>query len=573
MRSIYSCLVDAAVRQPDKLLYVFPETRWNSADSLTYSLLAERAARAARAISSQTRPGDRALLLFPTGPEFCEAFLGCVACGVIPVPLRTPNLRRNARSLDEICHDCAPTLILADDATARLLRTDQQLTPALAPLPVMTANEWRGAPSEFPTLTFAPHDTVFLQYTSGSTARPKGVQVTHANLLANVTMIRDQMQVRTGEDSSVTWLPHYHDMGLVGSYLTTIFTNLTCTCLPPEEFAFRPASWLQAIAAQRADICGCPDFGYQLCAEKISDEEMSGLDLSAWRVAFVGAERIREETLRLFARRFSAWGFGESSFFPCYGLGEATLMATGGPAGNGVIVRTVSKRGLAENRIEPAPSRDDELQIVGSGATFASSTVSIRDPETGTPLAEGSIGEIHLCSESVTPGYFQRDDLNSFLFRDISENGEERRFLRTGDLGFLSDQHLFVTGRLKELIIVRGRNLYPEDVEHVVQSAHPSLQPRGTVAFSVDQNGLEAFVIASELKRTARGPESFEEILGAIRSAVALSFGISPAEIVLLRQASVPRTSSGKPRRLMVRESYLKGTLEMIPSTQPSAES
>ena len=564
MTSICSVLFDAATDCPDKSLFVFPETRWNSADRLTYQDLATRSSAAANVISRLAQPEDRALLLFPTGAAFWEAFFGSLASRVIAVPLKIPNLHRLNEHLEQVCRDCKPSLLLTDQQTAELLRNVAENHPGLSQLEVVTPDQWRRERASAPVLPTNIQQTAFLQYTSGSTSQPKGVQVSHANLLTNMTMIRDRMGIRTGEDSTVTWLPHFHDMGLVGSYLTTLFTRNSCTCFPPEEFALRPATWLRTISTEQSSICGGPDFAFRLCVDKISEDEMDGVDLSSWRVAYVGAERIRSETIQQFAERFSAWGFRRNSFFPCYGLGEATLMATGGPAGSEPVLRSVSSQALRGNRVVRAEDFRDEQILVGSGHTFEGSLVLIVDPHTGVPLPDESIGEIHLSGDSITSGYFRKKELNQGLYCDLMVEGTSRRFLRTGDLGFLSGGQLFVTGRIKELIILRGRNLYPEDVESIVDDAHEALQSRGCVAFSVEQNGEESLIIAIELRRSAVKNPPRESITSAVRSKVAHGFGVNPHDILLLRPSSIPRTSSGKPRRLAVRESYLNGTLATL---------
>ena len=564
MTSICSILFDAATDCPDKSLFVFPETRWNSADRLTYQELATRSSAAARVVSRMARPGDRALLLFPTGAAFWEAFFGSLTSSVIAVPLKIPNLHRLSEHLEQVCRDCEPSVLLTNQKTADLLRTVAEIHPALSRLAVVTPDQWRCETPSSEVLPTNFHQTAFLQYTSGSTARPKGVQISHANLMANMTMIRDRMGIRTGADSTVSWLPHFHDMGLVGSYLTTLFTRNSCTCFPPEEFALRPATWLRSISTEQASICGGPDFAFRLCVDKVSEDEMDAVDLSSWRVAYVGAERIRSDTIRLFTERFSAWGFRSNSFFPCYGLGEATLMATGGPTGSGPVIRSVSSEALRANRIEGAASSRDEQLLVGSGHTFEGSSVLIVDQQTGAPLPDEAIGEIHLSGDSITRGYFRKEELNQHVFRDVSLHKTSRRFLRTGDLGFLSGGQLFVTGRIKELIILRGRNLYPEDVELIVDDAHEALQARGCVAFSVEQEGLESLIIAVELRRSAMKNPPQESIMSAIRLKVAHGFGVNPDKILLLRPFTIPRTSSGKPRRLAVRESYLNGTLATL---------
>lgn len=561
MRSICLHLFEAANLLPEKTLFEFPETRWSQREGLTYRELASRSTAAAKVISSQADPGDRALLLFPTGTAFWEAFCGALMSKVIAVPLKVPNLYRSSEPIERVCRDSGATLLLTEAKTAEILRSHPELHPSVSRLRIVTPQQWRGESAEFQARSVTPDQIAFLQYTSGSTSFPKGVQVSHGNLMSNISFIQDRMRIEKGNEVAVTWLPHFHDMGLVGSYLTTLATHNTCICLPPEEFALKPATWLRRISTEKASISGGPDFAYRLCVDKIGDEEMDGIDLSSWRVAYIGAERVRSTTLERFAERFSKLGFRSSAFFPCYGLGEATLMATGGPAGREPMIKSISSKGLRENLVTPPLRADDVQLLVGNGTAVGESSIAIVDPNSGQALPDDSIGEVLLSGNSVTSGYFLKSELNEALFRDVFLAGSSRRFLRTGDLGFLSEGELFITGRMKELIILRGRNLSPEDLEQAVDCVHEMLQPRGCVAFSVDQDGTESLIIATELKRSTE-PPPFDEITSMIRSRIVKLFGVNPTHILLLRPYSIPRTSSGKLRRLAVRDSYLQGTLK-----------
>ena len=564
MQTLPRILDDAASQHPDRPLYVFPETRWRTEESLTYGQLARLAAAAADVLSESAKPGDRALLLCSTGTAFWEAFMGCLARGIIAVPLNIPSLNRSSEFLQSVCDDCAPSLLVMDDDTAALFDRRRDRHPYFAGIRTVTPNDWRDRECDY-----APHEvpsdsTAFFQYTSGSTSHPKGVQITHGNVLSNLRFIQQHMELPTDTGRGVTWLPHYHDMGLVGSYLGALYTRSTTWCVPPEEFALRPVRWLQLISEHHADISGGPDFAWRVCVERIPDDQLDGLDLSSLRVAFVGAERVCAETLQQFAERFAPCGFRADMFFPCYGLGESTLMVSGGPVRESPIVRSVSSSALFEHRLEPPASAADTTRLCASGRTFDGCDVLITDVESGQPVADDVIGEVVTRSPSVTPGYFRRPELNAELFRDVKTGDLTRRFLRTGDLGFLSDGALFITGRLRELMIVRGRNLYPDDVEERVCEAHEAIAAGGAVAFSAERAGEESLIIAAELTRAAMRMDNADDVLTAVRHRVTEAFGVTPAEILLLRPASVPRTSSGKPRRLAVRASYLDDSIATL---------
>ena len=570
MKTLATILTDIASRQPDKPLFVFPENRWNPHEAISYAELATRSAAAARSLLKQVQPGERALLLFSTGSPFWEAFLGALACGVIAVPLHIPNFRRSGESLEELCRDCQPSIVLTDEKTAELLQRPANQHLAVSQLPCITPSEWRHETATGGPRPASEHDLALLQYTSGSTAQPKGVQISHGNLFANLTMIRDRMGIREGEDTGVTWLPHYHDMGLVGSYLTTLFTQNTTICLPPEDFILRPAKWLEQISMHRASVCGGPDFSYRLCTDKIPEDQLANIDLTSWRIAYVGAERIRAETLRRFTRKFADCGFRESAFFPCYGLGEATLMATGGPPQRPPVLREVSSDAMSTNRITPPTSPQDATTMVGCGNTFLGSQVVIEDLETGQLLPDERIGEVCLSGPAVTQGYFHRDELNEQAFSMITLDDHAQRFLHTGDLGFLAQGELFITGRKREIIIIRGRNLSPEDIEQSLSGLHPALIPGAAVAFSIDHHGQESLILAVELKRNTDQEFALDLLVTQIRNQVINAIGVNPIEILLLRHATIPRTSSGKSKRLAVRDLYLNGTLESLFREQPA---
>ncbi len=562
MTTLCTEFYETASELPDRSLFEFPAARWKAEESLTYGALALHSAAVAAVLSDFATRGDRALLLFPTGSAFWEAFMGCLTAGVIAVPLHVPNLNRESEQLAGVCQDCNPAVLLADENVAEMLEKRKDQHTYLRNTTVITPQQWRSQ-SGRPNCVVSPNDIAFLQYTSGSTSRPKGVQVSHANLLANLRLIRSRMQIDSAKDRAVTWLPHYHDMGLVGSYLGAMFSKLTSWCIPPEEFVLKPLRFLQLISEHSASICGGPDFSYRHCVEKISDDDLLGLDLSSWRVAFVGAEKIRANTLDRFAEKFSMCGFRRKAFFPCYGLGEATLMATGGPVDAEPAFKPVSTTGLLQQQIACPKSPADRTRLVGSGQTFQGSSVKIIGPD-GKPLPDDHIGEICLAGPSVTRGYFGRTDHNDELFINLKIDGHAQRYLRTGDLGFLTAGELFITGRNSELIIVRGKNLHPEDIEECACAANPMIAPGGALVFSIDNDGQEELIVAAEIRRAFIRDAPFEMIVSEIRQAVNLSFGVNPAEILLLRPATLPKTTSGKLRRLPFRQLYLDGEIKVL---------
>jgi acyl-CoA synthetase (AMP-forming)/AMP-acid ligase II len=399
-----------------------------------------------------------------------------------------------------------------------------------------------------------------LQYTSGTTSTPRGVMVSHANLLANAQSIAEGFGHHPKDRWGVTWLPPYHDMGLMGGILQPVFVGAPSAVISPLDFVRRPVVWLEAVSRYRVRISGGPNFAYELCARTITSTENSNLRLDCWELAYVGAEPVREETLDLFANKFAPLGFRRQSFFPCYGLAEATLYVSGGRPS----VRYLSAAGLREHRVVEKPGADDAdaRAIVSCGRPASALSVSIVNPETGRPCATGSIGEIWVSGPTVASGYWNRpDDTRETFHARLAENGG-RPFLRTGDLGFLQDRELFVTGRCKDLIIVRGRNHYPQDIENTVVGASPAIRSGTCVAFSVDSGSEEKLVLILEMPRPR--PEHLDVLAGDIRQAVVGAHELQVSTIVLVRPGAIPRTSSGKARRLECRAQYMSGALERL---------
>src|SRR6185369_12042553 len=392
-----------------------------------------------------------------------------------------------------------------------------------------------------------PGDIAFLQYTSGSTGTSKGVMVTHANLLDNLDRIRIAIS-QTPESVVVGWLPLFHDMGLIGNVLLPCFVGSDCVLMSPAAFLQKPARWLQAIHRFRGATSGGPNFAYDLCARSVGPEVREGLDLSSWKVAFNGAEPVRAETLRRFAEAFAPCGFRRAAFVPCYGLAEATLLVT-------------AARGAAD--AEP----------VSCGALPAGGEVLVVEPESGVPCTGEAVGEIWVSEPSVAAGYWNRPEETRATFGAVLRDGRGStlRYLRTGDLGFVRGGELVVAGRLKDLIILRGRNLYPQDVERTAEQAHPALRAGGGAAFSIEEQGEERLVVVQEVERRFSAGGGLGEITDAIRRAVAEEHGVRVAGVALLRTGTVPKTSSGKIRRRESRARDLAGDLEILHQSTDAA--
>ena len=556
---------------PDRVAFVYEEQDGQS-QQWTYHELDQRARAIAASLVERTTVGDRALLVYPAGLDFIAAYFGCVYAGVLPVPATYPKPRRPLPRLDAIVADCTPRLVLTHSSALGGLCLEQQ-SPALAAIPWEATDELGSAPSDFQPARCQPHDLAFLQYTSGSTSEPRGVMVTHGNLLSNLEAIRTGFEISTKDQTSgptkgVFWLPAYHDMGLIGSILTPIYVAGTSYLLAPTTFLRCPRRWLELISQTGATITGAPNFGYELVVEKTTIAERAELNLKHWRLAFCGAEPIHPETLDLFATAFAPAGFSSKAYYPCYGLAEVTLLATGGqgPAEPQVLHVDRDQLGIHQ-AVSVEPEHPQALPLVSCGSARHGLSVEIVDPNSCKACGTGSVGEIWVRGTSVARGYWKQDELNQEFFQaqladgEESSNGAGYRFLRTGDLGFQLDGQLYVTGRLKDVIIIRGRNYYPHDIERTARQAHEALDM--SAAFSLEVDDREQLVVVHQIHREHRKAD-FDEVLRAIRTAIVDEHEIDPHAIVLIRPVSLPITSSGKVQRQRCREQYLAGQLSVV---------
>jgi acyl-CoA synthetase (AMP-forming)/AMP-acid ligase II len=526
--------------------------------------------RAARAVAAALRdgagPGDRVLLLYEPGLEFVAAFFGCQYAGLVPVPASPPRLDRLAQSWEAMANvtaDCRPRFALTTaDLAAGLARGlanrpggDALRWLATDHIDLSQAGRWREPHA-------GPEATALLQYTSGSTAAPKGVEVTHTNLMHNERMIQVAVE-HSGEGLGVCWLPLYHDLGLIAGVLQAVFHGAPAVLMPPLAMVQRPLRWLQAVARYRADTSGGPNFAYDLCVQRVTAEQKAGLDLSNWSVAGLGAEPVSIATVRRFSEAFAPCGFRAEAFYPCYGLAEATLFVTGGRKGAGPVVRTVSTADLEQGRaVDAEPDVAGTRTLVGCGRPWFGQQVAIVGPDTLRRLPEGEVGEIWVAGPSVARGYWGRPDETRRTFQARLGDTGEGPFLRTGDLGFVRDGELFVTGRLKDVLVVRGRNHYPEDIEATVQAVHPALRPGCGAAFETGPDGQPRVVVVQEIDRRARRL-SLAALRGDVRQAVAERHDLQVHDVQFLGPGGLPRTSSGKVQRHACRAAYERGSLRL----------
>ncbi|MBP5973102.1 fatty acyl-AMP ligase [Brasilonema sp. CT11] len=556
-----------ALHQPDFRGYTFLENGEKESDSLTYQQLDKKAQAIAAQLQSFLAPGERALLLYPPGLDFICAFFGCLYAGVVAVPAYPPRQNQSLSRLQAIVSDAQASVALT---TQSLLANVEK---RLAENPELGAVQWVATDSLNSDLasnwqepTLCESDLAFLQYTSGSTGTPKGVMVSHGNLLHNQRMIEKAFG-HTKETIFVGWLPLFHDMGLIGNVLQPLYLGISCILMSPVAFLQKPVRWLQTISRYKATTSGGPNFAYELCVRKITSEQRSSLDLSSWEVAFNGAEPVRAETLAEFTTTFASCGFRNEAFYPCYGMAETTLFVSGGLKTALPTVLCVDGTALEQNRVvEVSNEYTDRRKIIGCGQTCLEQKIAIVDPNSLTLCHADQVGEIWVYGSSVAGGYWNRPDLTQQTFNaqlQDTDAGSEP-FLRTGDLGFLHDGELFITGRLKDVIIIRGRNYYPQDIELTVEKSHPALRPSCGSVFTIEVNGVEQLVVVQELERSYLRKLDTSEVLRNIRQAITAEYSLQIYSIVLIKTASIPKTSSGKIQRQACRSKFLVGDLDVV---------
>lgn len=548
--------------QPDDTAYIFTDGEAEET-RLTFAQFNQRVRSLARRLVEEKLSGERILLLYPPGLEYVTAYFACLAAGAVAVPAYPPRRNRNMLRIAAIAEDAQAkaALITSDIAD----RNDDMLDEA----PLLKQLKWI-ATDEIPSDSHGgwqvgkidPKKLAMLQYTSGSTGTPKGVMLTHANLMANVQIITYGFEP-TRQGSGLSWLPTYHDMGLVGGVLNSMFYGRPSVLMSPMTFLQKPIRWLRGISKYRTSISGGPNFAYDLCTSKITDEQLQGVDLSCWELAFNGAEPVRSDTLHKFAERFGPYGFNLRSFYPCYGMAETTLIVTGGYKDRLPMLRSFDGKQIDQRRVVPVtPNHPSARELTGCGRVLPEERVVVVDADMLNECPPGRIGEIWVQGGSVSQGYWNKPEATHANFHAYIAGTNEGPFLRTGDLGFFHDGELFVTGRLKDLIIVRGVNRYPQDIEQTVERASPRINAGEVAAFAVDLHGRERLVIVAEVERTRRS--DWSDVIAAIRRDVTAEHELPPDAVILVRFGSIPKTSSGKIQRHACREDFLNENLQII---------
>ncbi|MBE9162167.1 non-ribosomal peptide synthetase [Tychonema sp. LEGE 06208] len=563
--NLVELLQNRALHQPEQK-YTFLLDGKTETASLTYRQLDAIARSHAVRLQKLGLTGERALLLFPPGLDYLAAFFGCLYAKVIAVPLYPPKRKRNLGKISAIAKDAGATVAIAPTRHLENLEQLCEQAPELKAMHWLSAEALSDDGEKWQQPAIHPDEVAYLQYTSGSTSTPKGVMVSHANVLYNIEYIHRGFH-HDAESVAVTWLPPFHDMGLIDGLLKPLYLGIPSYFMPPAAFIQNPMCWLEAISHYKATHSGGPNFAYDLCASKILGDGQKMLDLSSWRVAYNGAEPIHKETLERFTKAFEPCGFQADAFCPAYGMAETTLKIATVRSGTTPTFLAVDAGALENNHIVEASTGEGGARtLVGCGFPEFGTKVAIVNPETLTPCQPQEVGEIWVAGLTVARGYWNRPEETEKTFQAYLSDTSEGPFLRTGDLGFLRDGELFITGRLKDLIIIRGRNLYPQDLERTAERSHPSLRLGAIAAFSVKIAGIEQLLIVQEIE-SRKTPTNSEEIISAIRSRIAIEYEIQAYGVVLIKPGSIPKTTSGKIQRRAACADFLANKLEVVASS------
>lgn len=546
---------------PNLIAYTFLDSDGGEAQAISYAKLGSSAQRLGQRLSALAAPGQPVLLVFTSGAEFLVSFFACLYVGAIAVPLPVPGKRQVGR-LNSILKDSGSKLLLTTPQIAESLGRATLDTLATRGVAIECV-ELVETPllSPWSTRDISPATVAFLQYTSGSTSEPKGVMVTHGNLMHNLSAIARAAK-RTRADMGVSWLPHFHDMGLIDGLLSPFFSGYPTVNMAPEAFVQQPILWLRAITCYRGTTSGGPNFAYEHCLRRIDKASLDELDLSSWRLAYNGAEPISAKTLSRFSDFFAPCGYRKTSFLPCYGLAENTLSVAISDVDSDPITFSVDAGLLAEGRVAPATEDGKAALFVACGPAVEGVVVAIADPKTGERCPPRKVGEIWVKGPSVALGYWGRDQESDAVFR-CRLSGDDGPFLRTGDLGFLADDQLYITGRLKDLIVIRGQNIYPQDIEATVAQAHPLWQGTQAAAFSIDHDGEECLVVVQEVAPRFRGTCT-NEMVEMVRRKIAEAHQITVHAVVFVKHGGIPCTSSGKLQRRLCRKKFIDGELPAL---------
>ncbi len=563
--NLVSLLQYRAEKQGDMTAYVFLTDGETREKKITYGQLDRKARAIAATLQNEFPFVEKALLIYPSGLEFLCAFFGCLYAGTIATLAYTPKPNRSSGRLSGIVRNSKASVALTTKKMMQKFQRSGGFKWELASLKWVTSETIdRGYSNYWQEPSVSGQSLALIQYTSGSSGFPKGVMVTHKNLFHNSAFIRKRCR-HTTESRHLSWLPHYHDMGLMGAIVEPMYVGFPAYFMSPGHFIQKPFRWVENISRLRITTSGGPNFAYDLCTQKIRHEQCNGLDLRSWDLAYNGAEPIRSESLERFARVFESYGFRKEAFFPCYGMAEATLFISGGLKQEKPKVVHVDKKHLEQNRVAFCNPTDPDAQgLVGCGRTWLDQTIRIVDPETSTPCPDHDIGEIWVKGPNVAQGYWNNPEETEKTFRAYLAGTGEGPFLRTGDLGFMIEEELYVTGRIKDLIIIHGRNHYPQDIELTVERCHETLRPGCGAAFSISGNHGEKLVVVQEVRPEHAKTLDKDQVFECIKRAVSKAHELRVHAIALIRARTIPKTSSGKIQRKLCKRLFMEDRMKVI---------
>jgi len=574
-RTLVDVIQWRAANQGDFEVYTFLLDGEEKSETMTFRELDRRARTIAAWLMQQGVAGDRVMMLFPPGLDFMAAFYGCLYANMIAIPLY-PHLRpkkdKVLERIEGVVRDAQPLVILHNDVVARVKAGIIEQSEGLGQVPWQNISEISSELAEtYAKPRIEADNLAFLQYTSGSTSTPKGVMVSHGNIMANLYQIYMHFGC-SADDHTIIWLPPYHDMGLIGGILTPAYSGFRSTFMPPVYFLQRPFRWLKAIAQRGGTISGGPNFAFEYAVKKVRAYQLAQLELSGWRTAFSGAEPINGHTLREFAAHFASCGFSAKNYYPCYGLAEGTLMITGHADRGEPLIETFDAHALEQHRAVPrTEGAETELRtLVGSGTVGPEMDVQIVNPDTLEVCPDGSVGEVWVKGDNIALGYWKRPEQSEETFGARISGTGEGPFMRTGDLGFFYKGELFVTGRIKDLIIIDGSNHYPQDIEWSITDSHPAIKPHGAAAFAVETGSGEKLVVVAEIDRRVMRdmPDvTAEQVSKTIRSAVSNFHDLRIHDLVLTTRR-IPKTTSGKIQHHHCKQQYLDGQFQEEDSSQ-----
>lgn len=562
--SLVEILRQRAVHQHNKKAFTFLVDAENEELHMTYGELDLRARTIAAKLRQSDVVGECVLLLYPPGLEFICAFFGCLYAGAIAVPCYSPKMNKPNARLQTIVVDTKAKLALADTNIIGSLESRYEHAPEFKEI------QWLDTSTIEPEIIdqwqvpeIDRNNVAFLQYTSGTTGTPKGVMVSHENMLHNFQLLKHHFG---HHENSVlmSWVPAYHDMGLIGHLLQTVYDGLYLVLMAPAAFVQRPVRWLRAISKYRVTACMAPNFAFDVCVEKISDEQKQTLDLSCWEVAVNASEPVRERTLKNFANAFATCGFHIDRFSPSYGMAETTLFISGVKNNEKFRAFQFDTKQLSERKIENAVGNRKSRTMVGCGVPCKEMDIVIVDPETMTRCSDNQAGEVWITGKSISKGYWKQPALSEATFNAYLKDTGEGPFFRSGDLGFIHEKEVFLLSRLKDLVLIQGRSYYPQDLEMVLENCHPALEPSSVATFSEKVDGVEKLFVVQELKRTSLRKANHEEIFLNIRQAIAREFGLLVSGIALIKPMSLKKTSSGKVQRFAAKKDWFKKELKIV---------